>query len=140
MYFKGALFLHTLRNAINNDKKWWALVRSIYNEFKYKNIMTEDMVKFVNSKTEWDWTAVFNQYLRRISLPVLELRFEDNGRTVAYRWQADEPGFNLPIRVGEHGKWQTILPTTTWQRMPTTLSKDAFEVATDLFFVNVNKS
>jgi aminopeptidase N len=139
MYFKGALFLHTLRNAINNDRKWWALVRSIYRKFRYKNIMTEDLVRFVNSRTNRDWTAVFNQYLRRIALPVLELKFEDDGRTVAYRWQADEPGFNLPIRVGEPGKWQTIRPTTEWKRMPTTLSKDAFQVATDLYFVNVSK-
>jgi len=32
-----------------------------------------------------------------------------------------------------------IQPTTDWQMMPLTLSKDAFEVATDLYFVNVVK-
>ena len=24
MYFKGALFLHTLRSVVNDDAKWWA--------------------------------------------------------------------------------------------------------------------
>jgi len=150
MYFKGALFLHTLRNSVSrldqgkpvprNDARWWRLVRDIYNEFKYKNSMTEDMVRFVNSKTDRDWTAVFNQYLRRIALPVLELRFEPDGKTVSYRWQADEPGFDLSILVGQRDKWEMIQPTTAWQQMTTTLSKDAFDVATDLFYVNVRKS
>jgi len=26
-YFKGALFLHTLRNVVDDDKKWWAMLR-----------------------------------------------------------------------------------------------------------------
>ena len=26
-YFKGALFLHTLRNVVNDDKTWWKLLR-----------------------------------------------------------------------------------------------------------------
>jgi aminopeptidase N len=140
MYFKGALFLHTLRHAINDDRKWWALVRGIYDEFKYKNSMTEDLLKFVNARTGRDWTAVFDQYLRHTALPTLELRWEPDGRSVSYRWQADEAAFDLPIRVGERGRWQTIQPTTQWKQMPTTLAKDAFEVPTELYFVNVNKN
>jgi len=32
-----------------------------------------------------------------------------------------------------------IQPTTDWQVMKTPLKKDQFEVATDLFYVNVRK-
>lgn len=140
MYFKGALFLHTLRNAINDDKQWWALVRGIYDEFKYTNTMTEDMVKFVNGRTRRNWTAIFDQYLRHTALPTLELEFDAAAHTVKYRWQTDEPGFDLPIRVGERGKWQIIQPTAEWKTMPTPLTKDTFDVATDLYFVNVRKN
>ena len=45
----------------------------------------------------------------------------------------------MPIRVGEPGKWTTIRPTTAWTVMKTPLKKDAFEVATDLYYVNVTK-
>ena len=45
----------------------------------------------------------------------------------------------MPIRVGAKGKWQTIQPTTEWQTMKTALAKDQFEVATDLYFVEVSK-
>jgi len=137
MYFKGALFLHTLRNAIG-DERWWPLVRAIYDQFKYKNIMTEDLVAFVNARTRQDWTTVFDQYLRYTAIPTLELKSDAPG-TVAYRWVVDTPTFGLPVKAGERGRWQTIFPTTKWQTMQTHLPLDKFEVATDLFYVNVAK-
>jgi len=139
MYFKGALFLHTLRSVVNDDAKWWKLLRDVFDEFKYRNIMTEDMVRSFNARLGRDLSPIFDQYLRRTELPVLELAFNDKEHTVAYRWRADERNFAMPIRVGERAKWQTIQPTTDWQVMPLTMSKDAFEVATDLYFVNVVK-
>ena len=27
MYFKGALFLHTLRSVVDDDERWWKLLR-----------------------------------------------------------------------------------------------------------------
>ncbi len=53
-------------------------------------------------------------------------------------WESDEPGFAMPVMVGSSPHWQTIHPTTTWQTMPTTLKKDEFAVATDLFYITVN--
>ena len=50
MYFKGALFLNTLRGVIDDDARWWKLVRDFYGEFKYRNIVTEDVVKFFNDQ------------------------------------------------------------------------------------------
>jgi len=38
-----------------------------------------------------------------------------------------------------HDSWQVIQPTTDWKVMQTSLNKDTFDVATDLFYVNVSK-
>jgi hypothetical protein len=46
----------------------------------------------------------------------------------------------MPIRVGQKGAWQTIRPTGEWQTMKTPLAKETFEVATDLYYVNVMKT
>ena len=43
----------------------------------------------------------------------------------------------MPIRVGSPSSWQVIRPTTDWQVMPTALTGDAFEGATDLYYVKV---
>jgi aminopeptidase N len=137
MYFKAALFLHTLRSVVDDDARWWALVRATYERFKYQNIMTEDIVRFFNESLTQDLTPVFDQYLRRAALPVLELTFDPAVGTVAYRWRADERGFAMPIRVGDPSKWQLVRPTSDWQVMPTTLAPETFKVATDLYYVEV---
>jgi aminopeptidase N len=137
MYFKGALFLNTLRSVVDDDKKWFSLIREFYQRYKYQNIMTEDVESFFSRRTGRALTPVFEQYLRHTALPVLELKFADG--SVSYRWKVDEQGFVMPIRVGAKGNWQIIQPTTEWQTMKTALAKDQFEVATDLYFVEVSK-
>jgi aminopeptidase N len=139
MYFKGALFLHTLRGVVNDDEKWWRLVRDVYEQFRYKNIMTEDLVRFVNTKLGQNLTPIFDQYLRRAALPTLELAFNEKEGTVSYRWDAEERAFNMPIRVGRRGHWQVIQPTADWATMKTAVPKAEFEVATDLYYVGVRK-
>ena len=138
MYFKGALFINTLRSIVDDDKRWWALLHGFYQQFKYQNIMTEDVERYFSQHTEKNLAPVFNQYLRHTALPVLELKFSDGA--VAYRWKVDEAGFTMPIRVGQKDQWQIIQPTTEWQTMKTALKKDDFAVATELYFVDVSKS
>jgi hypothetical protein len=45
----------------------------------------------------------------------------------------------MPIKVGSPSGWQVIEPATDWKIMRTSLRKDTFEVATDLFYVEVRK-
>lgn len=140
MYFKGALMLNTLRNVVNDDARWLKLLHDLYQRFKYQNITTDDIIAFFNKQTGKNLTPVFDQYLRHTALPTLELKFDSAAKTVSYRWQADEPGFAMPIRVGAKGDWQIVQPTASkWKTMPTRLTPETFDVATDLYFVNVVK-
>ncbi|SPF39349.1 Peptidase M1 membrane alanine aminopeptidase [Candidatus Sulfopaludibacter sp. SbA4] len=138
-YFKGALFLNTLRSVVNDDARWWALLHDFYQHFKYQNIMTEDVAAYFNQKTGMDLTAIFDEYLRHAALPVLELKFDEAAGAVSYRWKADEPGFAMPVRVGTKDHWEMVRPTVEWKSMKTPLKKDEFEVAADLYYVNVSK-
>src|SRR5262249_5568393 len=113
------------------------LIHDLYQHFKYQNIMTEDIVEFFNQRTGKNLTPVFNQYLRRTALPVLELKVADG--SVSYRWKVDEKDFAMPVRVGTKDNWQVIQATTEWQTMKTSLTKEQFQVATDLYFVDVSK-
>ncbi len=138
-YFKGALFLNTLRSVINDDPRWFKLIHNFYQHFKYQNIMTEDVVRYFNQQTGMNLTPIFNQYLRHTAIPALELKFNATDGAVSYRWKVDEPGFAMPVRVGKKDHWQIIQATTNWQTMKTPLSKDQFDVDTDLYYVNVDK-
>ena len=139
MYFKGALFLHTLRSVVDDDARWWGLMRDLFQHFKHRNIMTEELVAFVNARLGRDLTPLFDQYLRRAALPALELAFNDGDGTLAYRWNADERAFAMPVRIGKPGAWQVITPTTDWQVMRAPFPKAELAVATDLYYVNVVK-
>jgi aminopeptidase N len=139
MYFKGALFIHTLRSIVDDDRRWRELLRDLYQRFKYKTILTEDIVQFFNEKTGRNLTPIFNEYLRHAAVPTLELRFDESAKTVAYRWKAGEKDFAMPVRVGRPGAWQIVQPTTEWATMPISIPKNDFEVATDLYYVYVDR-
>src|SRR4051812_7203806 len=136
-YFKGALFVNTLRSVVDDDRRWWRLIHDFYQHFRYRNIMTEDVVKYFNAHTRMDLTPIFNQYLRHVALPALELKFNDGDGTVAFRWKADEPGFAMPVRVGTEGNWRVIHPTAEWQTMKTLAPKGGLQVNTDRYYVDV---
>jgi aminopeptidase N len=139
MYFKGALFLNTLRSVVNDDARWWKLLHDVFQHFKYRNILTEELVQYVNAQLGQDLTAMFDEYLRCAELPTLELAFNPTEGTVAYRWKAEERDFAMPIRAGRRGAWELLRPTTSWQVMKTVVDRDAFEVPTELYYVNVAK-
>ena len=138
-YFKGALMLNTLRSVVDDDAKWWILLYNFYQQFKYRNITTDDVVSYFNQQTGMNLTPIFDQYLRHTQIPRLELLFGEAPGMVMYKWSADEETFSMPVRVGTADHWQIIHPTTEWQSMQTTLTKDEFQVATDLYYVDVNK-
>jgi aminopeptidase N len=139
-YFKGALFLNTLRSVVDDDSRWWVLLKDFYQHFRYQSIMTEDIVAWFNRQTKRNLTPIFDQYLRHTAIPMLELKFDEAAGIVSYRWKVDEAAFVMPVRVGKSSNWQVIEPTTEWKTLKTRLRKDEFAVATDLFFVEVSKS
>jgi aminopeptidase N len=138
-YFKGALMLNTLRSIVDDDAKWWMMLYNFYQRFKYQNITTQDVVLYFNQQTGMNLIPIFNQYLHHAQIPRLELLFSEAPGMVMYKWSADEADFSMPILVGSPEHWQIIHPTMDWQSMQISLNKDEFQVATDLYYVDVNK-
>ena len=138
-YFKGALLLHTLRSVIDDDGKWFALIHDFYQHFKYRTILTEDVVEFFNQQTGTNLTPIFNEYLRHADVPMLQLKFDEQAHTVWYRWKASEKDFAMPVRVGNPSAWQLVRPTAEWQTMTWTGRSTDFEVATELYYVYVER-
>jgi aminopeptidase N len=129
--------LNTLRSVVNDDAKWLAMIHGFYERFAHKTILTEDAVAYFNQQSGMDLTPVFNEYLRHAAIPVLELRFHEGA--VDYRWKADEPEFAMPVQVGSVAHWERVTPTLQWQTMQTSLTREQFQVATDLFYVDVSR-
>ena len=46
----------------------------------------------------------------------------------------------MPVRVGSKEHWQMIYPNTAeWNTISTPLSRDEFEAAMDLYYIDVRK-
>ncbi len=137
-YFKGALFLNTLRHVVDDDEVWWTLMQDYTSRFKYQGIWTQDVINFFNARLGKDLRPLFQQYLYYPDLPVLELRTE--GDAMAFRWRADVPDFDMAVKIRSGGGIHTVYPTTTWRSEPLDgLSPEDWEPATDLFYIQVER-
>ncbi len=138
-YFKGAWVLHTLRNALDDDSKWFALLRALYDNFKYKTCSTEEVIRFINAYTGKDFTRFFEQYLYHPGTPILAHEVTQVGADVqvSFKWSADVPGFDMPVKVGKPGSYFMIYPNTEEEKtmLIPNLTKSEFTVATELFYV-----
>ena len=132
MYFKGTLFINTLRHVINDDKKWWAGVKTFTTTFKKSHLYTVDVLNFFNQYFEQDFEKIFDQYLYFNELPALVIAKSES--SVKYKWQSNVEAFDMPIDVMINNKMTRIFPSTQWQ---TINNVEHFSVAEELFYVDV---
>ncbi|PWV46514.1 M1 family aminopeptidase [Chitinophaga sp. S165] len=144
MYTKGSLMLNTLRFVLDNDTLWFNLLKDVQARFRYQTLSADELVGYINRRTGTDYTAFFNQYLKYTSLPKLEISLKEQGRNLQlkYRWQADEPGFKMPVKVTvAPGRFGFIYPTANWQMITLKQMKDDdFEVDEDHFYIEVTEA
>ena len=112
MYYKGTLILNTLRNAVDDDEKWWRILKKFTETNRHKIIETNDVITFFSKETGWDLKPFFEQYLKYTSLPVLETKRV--GNKLSYRWKTDVNNFELPIYFIANLKNVKIYPTNKW--------------------------
>jgi aminopeptidase N len=62
VYDKGAWILHMLRFEVG-DSVFFNILRTYYNQYKYKNASSEDFIKVVNSVSKKDLNYFFDQWL-----------------------------------------------------------------------------
>jgi len=143
MYPKGALMLHTLRNIIDNDSLWFSILRGIQDRFRYQPITTEDLTGYISRAAGRDLTWFFDEYLRYAALPVLMLTLEETGSSlkIKYKWQANRPGFCMPVKVTtEKDTFTFIYPGNDWQTMELKdMQRKDFKVDTEDFYMDVNQ-
>jgi hypothetical protein len=80
-------------------------------------------------------TPVFNQYLRYSNIP--ELLIRKNNSNLEFKWNANEPNFNMPIDLDVNGKEIRMYPTLDWQVMGDLKPNDEVKVLTNNFYIDV---
>ncbi|MFO7744731.1 MAG: M1 family metallopeptidase [Psychroflexus sp.] len=141
MYYKGANMLNTLRSVINNDEKWWNLMKEFHETFKYQTIHTDNVIEFYNKRTEENLEPIFNQYLNYTSIPELQLKFDDNNK-LYMRWETDVNDFKMPIEFQNSSEKTVIRENVTnhWKLIEIEL-EDVDELAINKYgyYINIKK-
>ncbi|MDM1138342.1 M1 family metallopeptidase [Empedobacter sp. R132-2] len=124
MYYKGANMIHTLRTWMNNDEKFRQMLRGLNKEFYHQTVTTEQIENYIAKFSGLNLNAFFNQYLRTVKVPTLELK--QNGNKVEYRYTNVVDGFAMPLRLKDSDV--TINPTTNWQTINNSTITKAIDV------------
>ncbi len=120
MYYKGANMIHTLRQLIEDDAKFKAIMRKMNKTFYHQIVTGKEIEDFWSKETGIDLTEFFNQYLRTTKIPTLETEIK-NGKTF-YRWTNIVQDFDMPVRLKNSNEW--VYPTADWKEYNGTQSLD----------------
>ena len=134
MYYKGGNMLHTMRQIVNDDEKWRAVLRGLQAKFRHQTVSGAQVEAYMTQAAGVDLAPVFSQYLMTTRLPIFEYRREANG--FQYRWNNVVPGFNMPVKVVVDGATPvTIKPSGLWQTMAGPFKPDAAMVVDENYYV-----
>jgi aminopeptidase N len=105
--------LHTIRQIVNNDQKWHAILQGLNRTFWHQTVTTQQIESYISEQSGIDLNKVFEQYLRTTKIPLLQYRIE--GSKLSFKYDRVVPGFAMPVRVTINGKEMTITPTEALQ-------------------------
>ncbi len=120
MYDKGQLVLNALRAVIGNDSLWFSILKGLQEKFAYQTVDADDIINYINRRTNADYNYFFEQYLRYATIPELTISITEKGNSTAlrYMWDADVKDFRMPVKVTtSKNHFVLIHPTTKWQTM-----------------------
>jgi aminopeptidase N len=69
MYYKGGNMLHTIRQVINDDEKFRAILRGLNSKFYHSVVTTKQIESYMSEQSGKDLSKIFDQYLRTTKDP-----------------------------------------------------------------------
>jgi len=136
MYYKGGNMLHTIRQVIDDDEKFRAILRGLNSKFYHSVVTTKQIETYMSEQSGKDLSKIFDQYLRTTMIPVLEYKF--TGDNMYYRWSNCVQGFNMPVKLDGIDDW--LKATTEWKTVASTegMLKDGLKIDRN-FYITVKR-
>lgn len=131
MYYKGHNMLHTLRQIIDNDEKWRAILRGLNRDYYHQVVTSRQVEQYIATKAGLSLDAFFDQYLRDIRIPVFEYWVKDGN--LIYRWANCVPDFVMPVDIYIDDRKTRVTPTTEFQAVELKTQSAAVVVDPDYY-------
>jgi aminopeptidase N len=113
-YDKGSNMIHSIRRAMNDDKKFRGILRGLNKSFWHKTVTTKEIEDYICKQAGFTFQKVFDQYLRTTQIPTLAYYFSTDNNKMYYRYMDCVEGFNLPIVFDIDNNSIKIQPNINW--------------------------
>ncbi|MGI8951773.1 MAG: M1 family metallopeptidase [Chitinophagaceae bacterium] len=124
-YYKGGNLLQLIRHSINDDEKFRQILRGLTKTFYHQTVTTKQIENYISEHAGFDYSKVFDQYLRTTQIPQLEMYFSDDKKKIFYRWTNCVKGFNLPLAIWNDNSKIKIFPAEDWKSSAITASQQS---------------
>lgn len=115
MYPKTGNMIHAIRHGIDDDEKFRQIIRGLNKTFYHQTVTTPQVLGYINKQAGYDYTKVFDQYLRTVQIPQLQFYFSDDNKKVFYHWTNCIAGFDLPLVLKNNTAKLRIVPSADWK-------------------------
>lgn len=140
MYPKASNMLHTIRQITDNDSTWKQILRGLNETFRHQTVSADQVERYIIKQTGKDLDDVFDQYMHYTDPPVFEYYIDKIDR-LHYRWRADIPHFDMPLKVKLDGhSYSFIYPTSNrWKTTRLSLEEPSQLEIDPNFYITTKK-
>ena len=115
MYPKAGNMLHAIRHSMDNDDLFRNILRGLNKTYYHKTVTSKEVEDYISKQAKYDYSKVFDQYLRTTQIPKLEFYVSNDNKKAFYRWSNAVKGFNLPLVLTGDNSRLKITPTEEWK-------------------------
>lgn len=115
MYPKCGNMLHAIRHSMDNDALFRQILTGLNKAFYHQTVTSRQVESYISKKAGFDYSKVFDQYLRTTQIPRLEYYLDAGSGKVFYRWSNCVKGFNLPLALQNSEASIKVFPEEDWK-------------------------
>ncbi|WP_400261102.1 M1 family metallopeptidase [Sphingobacterium sp. SG20118] len=141
MYNKGGVLHNMIRTIIADDHKWRNILRGLNSKFYHQQVNYDDIVNYINQESGFNFSSIFEQYVKTTAIPVLIITDQDDGKIKA-KWKNTVDNFEMPIYIGTaDNNLKAINITNDDQTLNIpNLSKENIKIDTFNYYIDVQKN
>jgi hypothetical protein len=115
------------------------VIRGLGKHFYHQTVTSKQVEEYVSKQLNFNYSKVFDQYLRTIQIPNFEFYFNAAKTKVFYRYNNCVKGFNLPLTLKSGTAKIKITPSDEWKNSVITKEQQSLfdaDAITKMYYIN----
>ena len=141
-YEKASNMINLIRHSMDDDTKFRSILQGLNKTFYHQTVTTQQVESYISEQAGFNYSKVFDQYLRTIQIPQFEFYFSENKKKVFYRWANCVKDFNLPLVLKNDEAKIKLYPAEQWKSINVSNNEKALfnpVLIESLFYINAKK-